>query len=342
MKFLSLLMVASTFAFFSCNSPTKTNETMESSIQTIGKIVSLDPEFETLIAPDTKIEVLAEGFDWTEGPLWIEDGQYLLFSDIPPNSIFKWKEGEGVSLYLKPSGYTGSVERTGEPGSNGLLLDSQGNLVMCQHGDRRMARMDAPLSAPESKFTTLTDNYNGMKLNSPNDAVFHSNGDLYFTDPPYGLVGNMDDPTKEIPFQGVFRCDKEGKSHLLTDKVSRPNGIAFSPDEKTLYVTSSDGANPIIMSYNVQEDGSIDEGKVFFDSMHLKGEGVKGAPDGMKVSKAGYIYSTCPGGVVVLNKEGKHLGTISSGEATSNVALDEKGGYLYATSDMYLIRVKLL
>ena len=313
-------------------------------IQSIGQIIRLDPSIDAIIDPEAKIEVLAEGFDWSEGPLWIDDkdGGYLLFSDIPPNSIFKWKEGEGASLYLKPSGYTGKVKRDGEPGSNGLLLDSEGRLVLCQHGDRRMAVMDAPLDAPEPNFTTISDNYDGFLLNSPNDAVFHSNGDLYFTDPPYGLVGGMDSPIKQIPFQGVYRVDKLGKTHLLTPDITRPNGIAFSPDESVLYVSSSDGSNPILMAYNVQADGSIDEGSVFFDAMNLKKAGGKGSPDGLKVRSDGMIFTTCPGGVVILTPDGKHLGTISSGEATSNVALDEKGGYVYATSDMYLIRVKLL
>ena len=331
--------------FSSCGESEKKKlaESTVEAYKSIGSIIRLAPEMNKIISADSEIEVLAEGFDWSEGPLWIDDneGGYLLFSDIPPNSIYKWKEGEGSSLYLKPSGYTGKIERKGEPGSNGLLLDGDGNLVLCQHGDRRIARMESSLENPKPNFTTLCDNFDGFLLNSPNDAAMHSNGDIYFTDPPYGLEGNMDDETKQIPFQGVYRVDSTGKAHLLTDQISRPNGIAFSPDEKILYVANSDGSNPIIMAYNMQVDGSIDEGRVFFDAMELKKAGGKGSPDGLKVRSDGMIFATCPSGIVVLTPEGKHLGTVSSGEATSNCALDEKGGYLYGTSDMYLIRVKL-
>lgn len=341
--FISLILI-SMLAASACKIKSKSLEEKSAvqAIRTIGEIIRLDSDLDAIVAQDAEIEVLADGFDWTEGPVWIEeDGGYLLFSDIPPNSIFKWKEGEGSSLYLKPSGYTGSVERKGEPGSNGLFLDREGKLLLCQHGDRRIARMDTPLDAPEPNFITLCDNYNGLLLNSPNDAVMHSNGDIYFTDPPYGLEGNMDDENKQIPFQGVYRVDKSGKAYLLTDQISRPNGIAFSPDEKTLYVANSDGKNPIIMAFDVLADGSINDGSVFFDASELKKPGVKGSPDGLKVRSDGVLFATGPGGVLILNSEGKHLGTISSGEANSNCALDEKGGYLYATSDMYLIRVKL-
>ncbi len=319
----------------------ETNKT-EHMYNTIGKIIKLDPALDNIIDPTSKIEILDSGFVWSEGPLWIdEEGGYLLFSDIPPNSIYKWKEGEGTSLYLKPSGYTGEKERGGEPGSNGLILDSEGNLVLCQHGDRQMAKMDAPLSAPKAKFVTLTDNWDGKKLNSPNDAVFHSNGDLYFTDPPYGLVGNMNDPAKEIPFQGVYRLDQNGNTHLLIDSITRPNGLAFSPDEKILYIASSDPDHPIILSYSLTEEGNLENGKILIDTKSLMINGNKGLPDGMKVRSDGTIFATGPGGILILTQEGKHLGTIHSGEATSNCAFDKDENYIYGTSDMYLIRVKL-
>src|SRR5215472_13315095 len=167
------------------------------------QIERLDSALDRLIGRDTKVEVLAEGFDWSEGPVWVKNGGFLLFSDVPQNFILKWKEGEGAREWLKPSGYTGREPRSGEMGSNGLTIDGEGQLVLCQHGDRRMARMEAPLSAPAAKFTTLADRYEGARFNSPNDAVFHSSGDLYFSDPPYGMLQQFDDPTREIPYQGV-------------------------------------------------------------------------------------------------------------------------------------------
>lgn len=344
MKYLFSLFVL--IVSVGCNSEKSKNDINSDSLmkvnQTIGEIIRMDSALNDIIDPEIKIEVLDSGFVWSEGPLWIDqDGGYLLFSDIPPNSIYKWKEGEGTSLYLKPSGYTGDKERGGEPGSNGLLLDQEGNLVMCQHGDRRMARMDAPLASPKPQFITLTDNWDGKKLNSPNDAVFHSNGDLYFTDPPYGLEGNVNDPAKEIPFQGVYRLDKNGETHLLTDTITRPNGIAFSPDEKKLYIASSDPSHPIILAYDVNDEGNIQNGRILIDTKNLMTEGNKGLPDGMKVRSDGIIFATGPGGIMILTPEGKHLGTIHTGEAISNCAFDKDENYIYGTSDMYLIRVKL-
>jgi gluconolactonase len=303
-----------------------------------GSIQVLDPMMNTLVDTAFGIEILAEGFDWSEGPLWIAKGNYLLFSDIPPNKIMKWSEEKGIEEYLHPSGYTGTLPRGGEPGSNGLLLDNKGRLVMCQHGDRRMARMDAPLDKPEAKFITLTDNYEGKKLNSPNDAVYHSNGDLYFTDPPYGLVNNMKDDTKEIPYQGVYRLKKSGELELLTKEMSRPNGIALSPDEKKLYVANSD-VNKIWMVYELTKDGGIANGKIFFDASADK---EPGSPDGMKIDKNGNIFTTGPGGVVVFDSNAKMLGKIKVGQSCSNVAFDSRHQYLYITADGWLVRVKLL
>ena len=192
-------------------------------------IERLDAALDALIAPGATIEVLAGGYDWSEGPVWVKDGGYLLFSDIPPNRIHRWKEGEGAKLYLTPSGYTGSEKRGGEVGSNGLTLDRQGRLVLAQHGDRRIARMDAPLSSPQPKFTTLADRYAGARFNSPNDLVFRSNGDLYFTDPAYGMEKQWDDPKREMNYAGVFRRSGDGTVTLLTKEMTRPNGLAFSP-----------------------------------------------------------------------------------------------------------------
>src|SRR6266487_6159357 len=199
--------------------------------RTLGSIERLDSRLDDLIAPGSKMEKLAEGFDWSEGPIWMKQGEFLLFSDVPQNVVYRWKEGEGVKEFLKPSGYTGSTPRGGEPGSNGLTVDSQGRLVLCEHGDRRVGRIEK-----NGKHVTLADRFMGKRFNSPNDVVFKSNGDLYFTDPPYGLEKNVDDPKKEIPYQGVYRVKPNGEVTLLTDQITRPNGLAFAPDEKTLYV----------------------------------------------------------------------------------------------------------
>lgn len=308
--------------------------------QTTGSIEKLDDDLDEIISEDATIEILADGFNWSEGPLWVPQHQMLLFADIPPNKIYQWTEQDGLELYLEPAGYTGEKSRGGEPGANGLLLDADNRLVLCQHGDRRIARMEAPLDDPQPRFSTLAAEYEGKRLNSPNDAVFRSNGELYFTDPPYGLEKGMDDPAKEIPFQGVYRLGTDGQLHLLTKALSRPNGIAFSPDEKILYVANSDPDRPILMTYDVEENGNISNGRVFFDATELS-KTEQGAPDGLKVKRDGILFATGPGGVLVLNPEGKHLGTIKTGQPTANCALDEEENTLYMTANMYLMRVRL-
>jgi len=303
-------------------------------------IERLDPALDRLIAPDAVIEVLAGGYDWTEGPVWIKNGGYLLFSDIPPNQIHRWKEGEGAKLYLTPSGYTGTEKRGGEVGSNGLTLDRQGRLVLAQHGDRRIARMDAPLSNPQPKFTTLADRYQKARFNSPNDVVFRSNGDVYFTDPAYGMEKQWDDPKREMNYAGVFRATPDGTVTLLTKEMTRPNGIAFSPDEKRLYVAQSDQAAAIWRTFDVKGDGTIENSRILFDATTL-GTSRRGLPDGMKIDTAGNLFATGPGGVLVITPQGKHLGTIMTGQATSNCAFGDDGRTLYMTADDYLMRVKL-
>jgi gluconolactonase len=312
---------------------------MQTTGRTLGSIERLDPRMDKLIPPAARLEILSEGYDWTEGPVWVPEGQYLLFSDIPPNKVFRWKEGEGAKLFLHPSGYTGTQPRTGEPGSNGLLLDPQGRLVLCQHGDRRVARLNAPLDKPEARFVTLADRYMGKRFNSPNDAVYHSGGNLYFTDPPYGLEKRMEDPEKELDFQGVYRLTPGGEVTLLTKEITRPNGIAFSPDEKKLYVASSDPDRAIWMVYDVKPDGTLATGKVFFDATKWV-KSKKGLPDGLKVDVNGNLFATGPGGVLVFAPDGTHLGTLNTGEATANCAWGGDGSTLYITADMYLLRVR--
>lgn len=302
---------------------------------TLGSIERLDPRFDKLIPPEAKLEKLAEGFDWSEGPLWIKDGGYLLFSDIPKNSVMKWKEGEGVSLFLKPSGYTGTVPWGEEPGSNGLILDPMGRIVLCEHGDRRVARLEK-----DGTKTTLAHRYQGKKLNSPNDGVYKSNGDLYFTDPPYGLPKRFDDPNRELDFCGVYRLAKDGTLTLLTKEMTAPNGIVFSPDEKTLYVAQSDPKQAIWRAFDVQPDGTLGNSRVFFDATPWVKAGKKGGCDGLKVDQAGNLFATGPGGVVVFAPDGTHLGTINTGERTANCNWGDDGTALYITADMYLARIK--
>lgn len=299
-----------------------------------GQIDRKDPRFDKLIPQDARLEKLAEGFEWTEGPVWVRDGGYLLFSDIPRNSVMKWQPGAGATLYLKPAGYTGVVEYGGEPGSNGLTLDSQGRLISCEHGDRRVSRMET-----NGGKKTLVDSYQGKRLNSPNDLVYKSNGDLYFTDPPYGLPKNVDDPRKELDFQGVYRLSKDGQVTLLTKEMSRPNGIAFSPDEKTLYVANSDPAKAVWMAFEVKQDGTLGKGRVFFDVTSWVDK-KKGLPDGLKVDQQGNLFATGPGGVHVFAADGTHLGSIDTGEATANCAFGDDGSMLYITADMYLCRIR--
>jgi gluconolactonase len=299
-----------------------------------GKIERKDPRFDKLIAKDAKLEKLAEGFEWSEGPVWVRDGGFLLFSDIPRNSVMKWKEGQGISLYLKPSGYTGVVQYGKEPGSNGLTLDAEGRLISCEHGDRRVSRMET-----KGGKKTLVDSYQGKRLNSPNDLVYKSNGDLYFTDPPYGLPENVDDPRKELDFQGVYRLSKDGVVTLLTKEMTRPNGIGFSPDEKTIYVANSDPKKAVWMAYDVKEDGTLGQGRVFFDATSWVDK-KEGLPDGLKVDQQGNLFATGPGGVHVYAADGTHLGSIDTGEATANCAFGDDGSVLYITADMYLCRIR--
>ena len=342
-KTTSLLLVALLLAGCQENAeqPVPPDAVETPSYPTIGSVERLDPALNALVPADAALEILAEGFDWTEGPVWVPALGSVLFSDIPPNSIYAWTEDDSARLYLRPSGYTGNVERSGEVGSNGLVLDAEGHLVLAQHGDRRIARLDAPLDAPTPTYTTVIDRYDGKRFNSPNDLAYHSSGALYFTDPPYGLEQRMDDPAKEIDFQGVYRLAPDGTVTLLADDLSRPNGIAFSPDEQTLYVANSDPERAIWMAYDVEPDGSIANGRVFFDATAFVQEGKPGLPDGLKIDQNGNLFATGPGGVLVFDPDGTHLGTLNTTQATSNCAFGNDGSTLYITADMFLLRIGL-
>jgi len=298
-------------------------------------IVRRDPRFDKLVPANVKIESIASGHKWVEGPVWNRRERYLLFSDLPDNVVYKWQEGKGVSLFLKPSGYTGKAPFEGpEPGSNGLAFDSQGRLVLAEHGDRRIARVEE-----SGRKTTLVDRFDGKRINSPNDLVFRSNGDLYFTDPPFGLPQSFADPRKELSFQGVYRFSA-GKLTLLTKDIKAPNGIAFSPDEKKLYVSNADADNAVWIVYDVTPDGNIANGKVLFDATSWA-KTQKGAPDGMKIDRDGNLFAAGPGGVYVIAPDGTHLGSILTRVPTGNVAWGEDGSSLFVTSSHNVYRLRL-
>lgn len=311
------------------------------SAETLGRVERLDPALDALVDPSARFEVLGGGLDWSEGPVWIRDGGFLLFSDVPQNRIYKWRKGDGLTVWLEPSGYTGEVPRAGEPGSNGLVLDGDGRLVLCQHGDRRVARLDATWDDPRPSFVTLASTYDGKRFNSPNDLVFDQDGNLYFTDPPYGLEGGPEDPKREIAFQGVYRVSPEGNVTLVTGELTRPNGVGLSPDERTLYVSNSDPERAVWMAYDLKDDGTVGEGRVFFDATPLVGEERPGLPDGFAVDHAGNLFATGPGGIFVFSPDGKHLGTLHTGQATANCTFGGDGKTLYATADAYLLRIPL-
>ena len=312
----------------------------QTTYETIGTIERYDRAINEILSPGAKAEVIAEGFKWSEGPLWLEKHKMLLFSDVPQNAVYKWTAGSGKEVYLQPSGYTGSVERGGEMGSNGLLLDKEGRLVLCQHGDRRMAGMEAPLDKPQPNFVTLADKHAGKRLSSPNDAAYNSNGELFFTDPPYGLPQrNESDPTKETPVNGVYKVKTNGEVVLLVDSLTRPNGIAFFPGEKRLLVANSDPRRPDWYVYEVQGDKLVN-GKIFYSAAGYDRK-LQGLPDGFKIDKKGNVYASGPGGIYFFNSEGKLLGMLKVPNATSNVALTADEKTLYITNHMKVLRLQM-
>ena len=312
------------------------------------KLEKFSPALDPLISPGAKLEKLATGFKWTEGPIWIASG-YLLFAEIPSNSIRKWSPGSGASIFLQPSGFEGPGDYGGpEPGSNGMTLDPQGRLTVAGHARRSVWRLES--MDPHGQITVLADSYQGKRLNSPNDLVYKKDGALYFTDPPYGFRTQSDsDPEKQLKMNGVYRLPNaagirpgaqpdNSQLQLLISDLPRPNGIAFSPDEKTLYVNNSE-PKKIWMRYDVHPDGSVEKGKLFFDATS---DARTGAPDGMKVDINGNLYSTGPGGIWIFSPQGKHLGTIDMPEKAGNLAwgdADWKSLYITASSSLYRIRM---
>jgi gluconolactonase len=299
-------------------------------------ITRLDARFDALVPPGTRLEKIVDDHGWAEGPVWVRDGGYLLFSDVVKNAIYRWKDGERERVLLPRSGYAGTTPFAGrEPGSNGLAIDPDGRLVFCQHGERRIVRREA-----DGRLTVLADRYQGRRLNSPNDLVFAKNGDLYFTDPPFGLPASYADPAKELPFQGVYRLAPDGALTLLTKELSGPNGIAFSPDERTLYVSNADPKRLVWMAYEVKADGTLGEGRVFYDGT-TRLAGRSGTADGLKVDTRGNLFAVGPGGVYVFAPDATLLGWLDFGGNVGNVAWGEDGSTLFVAANAAVYRVRL-
>lgn len=335
-KINSILIPFILLAAVACQNP---QPSRQSAYETTGSIERLDPALDAVIDTNAKIEIIAEGFKWTEGPLWVESEQMLLFSDIPANTVYKWTAESGAEIYLKPSGYTGTEpHQSKEPGSNGLLLDNDGNLVLCQHGNRQVARMDAPLKQPASTFITLADRYDGKRFSSPNDAVYNRAGALFFTDPPYGLPTQRDDdPAKETKFNGVYKMKRNGELIVLASDITKPNGIAFFPGERKLLVASSDSnaANWYVLG----ADDTPASPALFYSATDER-DGLKGLPDGLKIDKSGTVFASGPGGIWIFDPEGNVLGKIKLDAAVSNVALSADEQTIYATNHTQVLRIK--
>jgi gluconolactonase len=301
-----------------------------------GEVVRVDPALDAIVPANAKIEKLADGFLFTEGPIWVREGGYLLFSDPNANRIYRWAPDGQVSVYRTKSGFTGmDIGEYGQPGSNGLTLDKEGRLTICEHGNRRVTRLEK-----NGVLTVLADRYEGKRLNSPNDLVYRADGALYFTDPPFGLPKFYDDPRKELPFSGVF-CLINGQLKLVSQELKGPNGLAFSPDEKYLYVGNWEDTRKIVMRWEVNPDGALANGKVFYDMTATPGQD---ALDGIKVDRQGNLYVSGPGGVWILSPDGKHLGTIKGPEHPHNMAWGGEDGktlYLAAQTGIYRIRLNL-
>ncbi|GGA69423.1 gluconolactonase [Neiella marina] len=335
MKFQLLLLATAAMALTGCQ------QTPHEVADNEPRIEIIDDQALQFVSETTAIEVLAEGFEWAEGPVWVQSQNALLFSDVPENVIYQWRPGAGVTEYLRPSGSSGVYPDASRQGSNGLALDITGQLLLCQHGDRRVSRLAVPFDQPAAQYQTLASHYQGKRFNSPNDLTVGKNGQIWFTDPPYGLPqGQQNTEQRELDFHGVFRLDTDGKVTLLTKDMTRPNGIALSPDESTLYVANSDPNKAIWMAWQLAEDGSLANGKVLFDATSHLSSG-HGLPDGLKIHPSGVLFATGPNGVLLLTPEGKHLATIHTVTASANVAFNQDFSSLFITSDSRLLRVQL-
>ena len=302
----------------------------------IGSVERFSSEIDEFFSKDSKIEIIANGFSWSEGPVWSKKLNAVLFSDVPNNVIYKWDEKNGLEIFLDNIGYSGVVPNLKKAGTNGLTIDNEGNLIICMHGDRRIVKLK---DWNNNEFVPLATSFNNKLLNSPNDLVYNSNKDLFFTDPPYGLKGGDNDKLKELDYNGVFKLTSNGKLSVLIKNLSRPNGIAISGDEKLLYVANSDLNNPVIMKYQISDEG-VKNPEVFFDGSVLS-KNDKGLFDGLKIHPSGTVFATGPGGVLLIKSNGIHMGTVRTEVRTANCTFDDKYEYLYMTSHQYLTRIKL-
>ena len=307
---------------------------------TMGRIIRQAPALDQLLAPDAQIEIVVAGIDHVEGPVWVPDSSMLLFTDAPTRTVYRWKATGGLSKFLEHTGYSGRMLYGKEPGSNGLALDGRGNLLICDHGDRRLASL--PLAGKFGK-RTLTDNFQGKRFNSPNDVVINpTTRHIYFTDPAYGLPQQAQDASRELPTGTVYRLDPDGKVSQEINNLTTANGLAFSPDNRTLYVSQSDSLKPVIMAYDVRPNGQLSKGRVFFDMSKLERPRFKETPDGLKTDRNGNVWAAGFGGIVVLSAKGQHLGTIDTGEVVANCAFGDDGRTLYIASGSFLCRVRTL
>jgi len=303
-----------------------------------GRITALDPAFDAIVPAGARIAKIADGFTWSEGPAWVREGGYLLFTDVPENTLYRWSEREGLSVVLKPSGYTGpELETLREPGANGLHAEPGGSVLLADSGSRVVARLD-PVS---KRKTPLATHFAGHRFNSPNDVVRRGDGVIFFTDPPYGLEGIDESPVKELRFNGVFRLDPDGSVHLVDDGLRFPNGVELSPDGRTLYVSNSDPTRPVWMAYSLDERGAVTGRRVFADASDLVAQDLPGLPDGMAMAADGTLFATGPGGVLVFAPDGRRLGRIETGSAIANCAFGDDGRTLYLASHAFLARVRV-
>lgn len=303
----------------------------------IGTVHRESSALDGLIPADARIERLAEGFQWSEGPVWIGEGGYLLLSDVPANRIYRWSERDGLSLFLEPSGHAGPpTDIFREPGSNGLIRGPGNTILVADHGNRALARLDLGTKTK----TLLATRYQGKRFNSPNDLALAADGSIYFTDPPYGLEGLNDSPHKELPFNGVYRLRPSGEVDLLDASLTFPNGIVLSPDGRTLYVAVSDPERAVILAYDVGADGGVSGKRTFVDMTNLAKQGLKGLPDGMAVDQAGNLFATGPGGVHIFTPAGVRLGRIDTGTAIANCSFGEDGRTLFLASHNFLARIR--
>lgn len=301
----------------------------------VGQIERFDPAIDSLIDPEASVELLEVGFSWSEGPVWVASENCLLFSDIPRNAIFRWSERDGARIWMQPSGYTGVAYYGKEPGSNGLTLDGEGRLLACEHGDRRISRLEQG-----GGKVTLADSYEGKRLNSPNDLVLRAGGDLYFTDPAYGLPRRYEDTRRDLPFCGVYLLRPDLREpELLVDSMRMPNGVALAPEERFLYITQSDPQSPCVTRYPIRDDSTLGAGEVLADFTDRVPE-APGLPDGIKVDDSGNVFTTGPGGVWVLGDSGERLGRIRTGLRVANLCWGDDGSTLYLCSDQYLCRLR--